>query len=83
MRIIKSIENVDFFVLDDLDVTDENINMKLEPKHGIVIYVAGMIDGDEDSLVCLGAEDGSNEFRVAFYEPFKAFNAMWDEWVRL
>ena len=33
MRIIKSIENVDFFVLDDWDVTDENINMKFEPKH--------------------------------------------------
>ena len=79
MRIIKSIENVDFFVLDDWDVTDENINIKFEPKHGIVIYVAGMIEGDEDSLVCLGAEDGSNEFRVAFYELFKVFNAMWDD----
>lgn len=83
MRIIKSIENVDFFVLDDWDVTDENINMKLKPKHGIVIYVAGMIDGEEDLLVCLGAEDGSNEFRVAFYEPFKSVNTMWDEFMKL
>ena len=83
MRIIKSIENVDFSVLDDWDVTDENINMKFEPKHGTVIYVAGMIDGDEDSLMCLGAEDGSNEFRVAFYEPFKTFNTMWDELMKL
>ena len=83
MRIIKSIENVDFFVLDDWDVNDENINMKFEPKHGIVIYVAGMIEGEEDSLMCLGAENGSNEFRVAFYEPFKAFNTMWDELMKL
>ena len=83
MRIIKSIENVDFFVLGDWDVTDENINMKLEPKHGIVIYVAGMIDGDEDSLVCLGAEDGSNDFSGALYETFKAFNTMWDELMKL
>lgn len=86
MRIIKTIENVDFFVLDDSDdwdVTDENINIKLEPKHGIVIYIAGMIDGDEDSLMCLGAEDGSNEFRIAFYEPFKAFSTMWDELMKL
>ena len=29
MRIIKTIENVDFFVLGDWDVDDENINMKL------------------------------------------------------
>ena len=24
-----------------------------------------------------------NEFRVAFYEPFKAFNTMWDELMKL
>ena len=29
------------------------------------------------------AEDGSNEFRVAFYEPFKEFNTMWDELMKL
>ena len=83
MRIIKVIEDVDFCFLGDWDMTDENLIMKFEPKHGIVIYVAGMVDGDEDSLVCLGAEDGSNEFRVAFYEPFKAFNTMWDELMKL
>lgn len=66
MRIIKSIENVDFFVLDDWDVTDENINMKFEPKHGIVIYVAGMIEGEEDSLMCLGAEKAATNLELLF-----------------
>ena len=82
-RIIKVIENVDFAFLGDWDVTDENIVMKFDPKHGTVIYVAGMIEGDPNSLMSLGAETGSNDFRVAFYEPFKEFNKMWDELMKL
>ena len=42
-----------------------------------------MVNGDEDALVCLGAEGDSNEFSVAFYEPFKEFNKMWDELMKL
>ena len=83
MRIIKTIEDVDFATLGDYDVTDENICMKFDAKHGTVIYVAGMVNGDEDALVCLGAEGDSNEFSVAFYEPFKEFNKMWNELMKL
>lgn len=83
MRIIKTIKNVDFSVLGDWGITDENIGIKFEQKHGTVIYAASIVDGDEDALMCLGAEDGSNEFRVAFYEPFKAFSTMWNELMKL
>ena len=83
MRIIKTIKNVDFSVLGDWDVYGEDIGMKFEPKHGTVIYAAGIYEDDEDALMCLGAEDGSNEFRVAFYEPFRAFNIMWNELMKI
>ena len=83
VRIIKVIENVDFFFLDDWDITDENVKMKFDPKHGTVIYVAGIIEGDPNSLMSLGAEEGSTDFKVAFYAPFKEFNKMWDELMKL
>ena len=31
----------------------------------------------------LGAEEGSTDFKVAFYAPFKEFNKMWDELMKL
>ena len=82
-RIIKVIEDVDFCFLGDWDMTDENLIMKFDPKHGTVIYVAGIIDGDPNSLMSLGAEEGSTDFKVAFYAPFKEFNKMWDELMKL
>ena len=82
-RIIKVIENVDFAFLGDWDVTDENIVMKFDPKHGTIIYVAGMIEGNPNSLMSLGAEEGSTDFKVAFYEPFKEFDKMWNELMKL
>ena len=57
MRIIKVIEDVDFCFLGDWDMTDENLIMKFDPKHGTVIYVAGIIDGDHNSLMSLGTEE--------------------------
>ena len=52
-RIIKVIEDVDFCFLGDWDMTDENLIMKFDPKHGTVIYVAGIIEGDPYSIMSL------------------------------
>ena len=83
MRIIKVIEAVDYCSLGAWDMTDHNLIMKFDPKHGTVIYVAGIIEGDPNSLMSLGAEEGSTDFKVAFYAPFKEFNKMWDELMKL
>lgn len=79
MRIIKIIENTNFRTIDEGGIDDDNCTIRFsEPKHGIVIYVAGMVEGDDDALVSLGAVDGSNEFRIAIHPEFLEFNKNWD-----
>ena len=80
IRVIRIMRDVDFFVMGDSDVDDENIMVKMEPRHGTVIYVAGMVeDGDEDELVSMGAADGESEFHIAFEQKFVEFSRGWYE----
>lgn len=76
IRIIKIIRDVDFSILNDNDENDNII--KFEDKHGTVYYVAGLIEDDEDSLMCLGCEDGEKDLRFAFYDGFKEFKDGWN-----
>ena len=78
-RIIKVIENVDFAVIGDYDVTYEECKVKCEQKHGTIIYVAGLVEENENTLMCLGAETGKEQldFQVALYPPFLEFDKKW------
>lgn len=80
MRIIKVIENTEFRTIEcgDIDENDNCIIRVSDPKHGTVIYAAGMVEGDDDALVSLGAVDGSNEFRIAVHPEFLEFNQNWN-----
>ena len=77
-RVIKIIRDVDFSILKDGEIDDNDmVKMMFEPKHGTVIYIAGMFEDNEDALLCMGAEDGSTEFKVAFYRHFREFEKEW------
>lgn len=77
-RVIKIIRDVDFKAIDNYDLSDsDDITIGFQPKHGTVIYIAGLCEGDEDDLLCMGAEDGTMEFQVAFYPDFLEFNKGW------
>ncbi len=82
MNIIRQIEDVDFMQWPDneneygIDAKD-NIFINLHPTRGTVIYVTGLVEGDDDSLMCLGAPKGSTDFRVALYAPFLEFEKGW------
>lgn len=78
-RVIKIYRDVDFNVIDDYDFDDikDEIKMHYKSQHGTVIYIAGLVDGDEDSLMCMGAADGSTEFRPALYPDFLEFEKGW------
>lgn len=90
-RIIKIIRDVDFGVLkDSTDITDlyftsktfspsDSVEIEIETKHGTVIYVAGMVEGSEDSIICMGAEEGSHEYKIAFYKDYLKFKEKWNE----
>ena len=77
IRIIKIIRDTDFSILND---NDENYNIiKFDDKHGTVYYVAGLIEDDEDALMCVGCVDGEKETRIAFHDGFKDFKEGWDK----
>ncbi|MBQ2392085.1 MAG: hypothetical protein II306_10030 [Clostridia bacterium] len=77
-RVIKIIRDVDFSILKDGEIDDNDmVKMMFEPKHGTVIYIAGMFEDNEDCLLCMGAEDGSTKFKVAYYEHFREFQKEW------
>lgn len=77
-RIIKIIRDVDFSVLKNGEIDNHDmVTMMFEPKHGTIIYVAGMFKDNEDALFCMGAEEGSTEFKMAFYEHFREFQKDW------
>lgn len=81
-RVIRIIRDVDFLQWPDDPKDhgiDENDNcfVNFKKMHGTVIYVAGLIEGDEDDLLCMGAPEGSNEFRIAVYGPFMDFEVRW------
>ena len=64
-RIIKIIRDVDFSVLKSGEIDNHDMcKLMFEPKHGTVVYVAGMVENNEDDLLCMGAEEGSIEFNV-------------------
>lgn len=72
-RVIKAIRDVDFSVMDGYDFDGDNVRIRYKPQHGTVVYIAGAVEGDEDSLICMGANDGSTEFKMAFYPDFLEF----------
>lgn len=81
MRIIKIIKNTNFMTIDEDGIDDDNGTIRIrvsEPKQGTVIYAAGIVEGDDDALVSLGAVDGSNEFRLAAHPEFLEFNQNWN-----
>lgn len=77
-RVIKIIRDVDFSVLKSGEIDNHDMcKLMFEPKHGTVIYVAGMVENNEDDLLCMGAEEGSTEFKIAYYEHFRKFQKDW------
>lgn len=80
-RIIKAIEDVDFGVVGDYDITYGECKFKCNQKHGTVIYVAGLVEENENILMCLGAEKGKDkehlDFQIALYPPFLEFDKKW------
>ena len=72
-KVIRVIHDVDFAVLNDQqpEYDDEgNAIVRLIDKHGTVVYIAGLVENNPDAIMTFGAEDGSNDYRVAFYKPF-------------
>lgn len=78
-RIIKVIEDVDFSTIGDYDITYGECKVKCEQKHGTIIYVAGLVEENENILMCLGAEPNEEKlnFQVALYSPFLEFDKKW------
>lgn len=71
-KVIRVIHDVDFAVLNEQPEFDDEGNaiMRLIDKHGTVVYIAGLVENNPDAIMPFGAEDGSNDYRVAFYKPF-------------
>ena len=79
MRVIKTFENTTFMTFEGGGV-DENDICRVrfsEPITGTVVYAAGMVEGDDDALVALGAADGSDEFRIVYHPGFIEFEKGW------
>lgn len=78
-RVIKIYRDVDFMVIDGYDFDDvkDGIKMNYKPQHGTVVYIAGLVEGDDDALMCMGAPNGSTEFRAAIYPDFLEFEKGW------
>lgn len=78
-RIIKVIEDADFSTIGDYDITYGECKVKCEQKHGTIIYVAGLVEENENVLMCLGAESNEEKliFQVALYPPFLEFDKKW------
>lgn len=79
VRVYYMEDDTDFSVIGGFVKTDDGDDaVKLLQKHGTVIYAAGLFDDDPDRLMCLGKEDGSEEYRIAFHGGFKAFCENYD-----
>lgn len=78
-RVIRIIRNVDFSVMEEypFDGAKDGIGVRFERKHGTVLYVAGVVENDENALMCFGVEDGKTEGRIAFYKDFGKFDKGW------
>lgn len=78
-RVIKVYHDVNFNVISGYEIDDntDQIKMQTKEQHGTVIYVAGMVEGDDDALICMGAPSGSTEFRPALYADFLKFEKGW------
>lgn len=71
-QVIRVIHDVDFAVMAGHEMSEngDDAILKLEEKHGTVIYVTGLVEDDPDAIIVFGAEDGETNFRVAFYKPY-------------
>jgi len=79
MRVIKLIPDVDFAVLakeDPFEIDEEEMAFRFIPKHGYVMYAAGLYEDDEDALMCLGSED-CKHWGWACYDGFRDFQNGW------
>ena len=78
-RVIKVYRDVDFSIIDGYEIDDntDQIKMQTIEQHGTVIYVAGIVEGDDDALICMGAPSGSTEFRPVLYADFLEFEKGW------
>lgn len=74
MKIIRKFEDVDFMEL-QRELLDNTL--KFEPSHGTVVYVDEILEDDPDTLWCVGAEPGSNEYRIVFHKGFRDFQRGW------
>lgn len=86
MRVILRIPDTEFSLFRDIERKEEkdDIYFVLPKKkyHGTVLYVAGMVEGDEDDLVCLGRPDGEDNAMIAFHNRFSEFRDAWNAAVK-
>ncbi len=75
-HVIRMLKDVDF----DLMTTSpekKNVNITFETCHGTVIYVDEIIKGDDDAVMCFGAKDGEEEYKIAATADFTEFKRGW------
>ena len=75
IEIIAQYDNQDFCFLEGADCDDKDIRFKLEPQHGTIVIVKGLVEEDETAVFPMGTTDKeiqnhAGEFRVAFWKPF-------------
>ena len=75
IRVIMEIPDQDFGVIINAD--DDNV--ELEQKHGTILLLTGAIQEDPDALMPFGVIGGEKDCRVAFWEPFSAYNELWQK----
>lgn len=79
MKILKTFLNTAFQTIESGGIdSDDTCRIRFsEPQHGTVIYVTGLVEGDDDAVVALGAAAGSDEFRVVYHDGFIEFEKGW------
>lgn len=83
MRVIKIIRDTEFAPFINIARTgDDTYSLPTKAVKGTVIYVAGIIEEDEDALMCLGAVENSYEYSIAFHKGFKTFEEGWNKLIK-
>lgn len=79
MRVLKTFENTVFRTLEGGEIDGDDIcRIRFsEPQHGTVMYVAGLVEGEDDAVVALGAAAGSDEYHIVYHDGFKEFEKGW------
>jgi len=81
MKVLYTIHDTDYLVWKNGKFESDSFVVGYESRHGIVVFVSGLIDEDSDIVMCLGSEN-ERDFSMALHPLFDKFKYQYYKTIR-